>query len=107
MAVDFKEAIRTLAGSVADLGAVGQTTEGRLLVLATALGALVRTHPQPEVFAAEFRRLWLQAGQQHANESVGEDGQAGIDQALAILEESCSAPLNVRSPDVAEPPRAG
>lgn len=105
MAGDLNAAVRTLAGSVADLGDAAQSTQGQLLVLVTALGALVQTHPQPEVFAAEFRRLWLQAGQQHANESIGPEGQDGIDQALSVLEECCAVPLNVRAPDVAEPPR--
>lgn len=90
--------IKTLAAGVAALGDKAQDSEGSLMVLVCAVLALVRSHPQPEVFSDEFRRSWLLLGSQQSNAAVGEKTQRSIDQMLSMLEESCAVPLSVRPP---------
>lgn len=73
-------------------------------VWACAVLALVRAHPDPSAFAAEFRRCWQIAGAQHSNDSVLESAQSGYAAALADLERVCPVPLGVRPPGIAAPP---
>ncbi|MDO8768788.1 MAG: hypothetical protein Q7K57_08800 [Burkholderiaceae bacterium] len=91
--------IKTLAKSVAVLGEALQGVEGELPVLACALAALVSTHPDPPAFAAAFRRAWLQLGA--PNQALAADDAAGdrMRTLLSVLEECCSAPLNIRPPE--------
>lgn len=85
-----------LAGKVATLCEDGQHVRGQLIVLTCAVAALVRSHPAPEAFAAEFRRIWQLAGSQHSNAELGAPSEGGIYAVLEILEEECSCPLGVR-----------
>lgn len=91
-----QSAIEKLAGSVATLGEAVQGMNGELPVLVCAVAALVRTHPDGQAFAAAFRRAWLQIGE--PNQSLDDDDDAGrrMRALLAVLEECCSAPLNIR-----------
>lgn len=96
---------------VADLGKLvinqGENTAnllGQLNVVVLALGALVRTHPAPQAFAAEMRRVWLQAELPLESTETDEQLRSGIEQVLEILEEKCRAPLNIRPPGAAVPP---
>lgn len=73
-------------------------------VWACAVLALVRAHPDPSAFAAEFRRCWQIAGDQHSNGEVLEAAQNGYAAALADLEQACPVPLGVRPPRH-QPPR--
>ena len=101
------DVIKTLAASVATLGEAVQGVEGELPVLACAVAALVRTHPDGQAFAAAFRRAWMQIGA--PNQALAADDPTGdrMRSLLAVLEESCTAPLNVRAPGVAQPPDHG
>jgi len=90
--------VRTLAGAVVAQGEQLQQITGELSGLAVALMALVRTHPDPERFAAEFRRLWLQHGSQHSNAELGGPALESISAVLEMLEEACPVPLGVRPP---------
>lgn len=82
-------------------------------VLLCAVAALVRSHPAPEAFAAEFRRAWLDAGHPNTNELLVGAGVAattfsqGLSVALEVLEEACAVPLNIRPPGVACLPNGG
>lgn len=73
-------------------------------VLLIALSALVESHPAPAAFAKAFQAQWHRCGSQNQAQPAGSKSAEGMDDALSILEESCSVALNVRSPDVAEPP---
>jgi hypothetical protein len=64
-------------------------------MLAT-LAALVATHPDPESFAAAFRRCWMLLGQPHSDVQLGAETTAGIDELLDVIEEFCPVPLRVR-----------
>ena len=90
--------LKTLAGSVAGLGGEVEYQAAQSSVLLCAVAALVRAHPAPEIFAAEFRRAWQLAGSQHSNGANDSPVQAGIEVALETLEEACVVPLNVRPP---------
>ncbi|MHB9021315.1 MAG: hypothetical protein ACYC3A_05770 [Halothiobacillus sp.] len=88
--------LKTLASSVVLLGEESQETTGRLLVLESAVLALVRSHPDHERFAEEFRRCWQLFGSQHSNPDNGELTLMSISEALDRLEASCPVPLGVR-----------
>jgi|GEM_PF-6005033 len=92
--------IKTLSASVATLGEAVQGMEGELPVLVCALAALVQTHPEPQAFAAAFRRAWLQLGA--PNQALAADDAAGhrMRAVLDIVQECCPAPLNVLPPRV-------
>ena len=75
-------------------------------VWACAVLSLVRTHPDPSAFAAEFRGCWRKAGDQQSNGEVLEAAQSGYAEALAHLEQACRVPLGVRPPGVARRPQA-
>lgn len=88
--------IRDLARAVEAMGAAGQNTQGQLMVFTCAVAALVRSHPDPAAFAAEFRRFWQLSGSQHSNDANDGPGQQGIYELLEILEEACKVPLGAR-----------
>ena len=94
-------AIKTLSASVATLGQAVQEIEGELAVLVCALAALVQTHPEPQAFAAAFRRAWLEIGA--PNQALGADDASGqrMRAVLEILQDRCPAQLNVVPPGVA------
>lgn len=96
--------IEALAGSVATLGEAVGEVKGELPVLVCAVAALVRTHPEPQAFAAAFRRAWLQLGS--PNQALASDDPTGdrMRSVLEVLEASCQAPLGVRPPGVAADP---
>ena len=99
-----QSSIGTLAASVAALGEAVEEVGGELPVLVCAVAALVRTHPEPQAFAAAFRRAWLQLGA--PNQVLAADDPTGrrMRSALDVLAASCQAPLNIRPPGVAVPP---
>lgn len=82
-------AYEVLGEAVATLGDNAQFVAGKLLVLETALLALVQTHPDPAAFSAQFRRTWQLAGSQHSNSEHGPQNLAGIEQMMELLEEVC------------------
>lgn len=79
-----------------------QAAQGSVLLL--AISALVESHPDAASFAKAFQAQWTRSGNQNQAQPDGSKSAEGMDDALAILEESCSVPLGVRPPDVAEPP---
>lgn len=81
-----------------------QGAMGEAAVVLCALAALVRTHPNPGAFAAEFRRLWQQLGSPNQAWPADEPAAARMREALSVLEQACPLPLHVRPPDVAERP---
>lgn len=85
-----------LAAAVVNLGEALQQLASERYVVQAALIALVRAHPAPEAFASEFRRAWLQLGSPHSNEALGEPALGHIGLALAMVEDACPVPLNVR-----------
>lgn len=97
-------AIKALAASVATLGEAVQEVKGELPVLVCAVAALVQTHPEPQAFAAAFRRAWLQLGA--PNQVLAADDPSGrrMRDLLAVLEQWCPAPLNIRPPGQASAP---
>ena len=99
-----QSSIGTPAASVAALGEAVEEVGGELPVLVCAVAALVRTHPEPQAFAAAFRRAWLQLGA--PNQVLAADDPTGrhMRSVLEVLEASCQAPLNIRPPGVAVPP---
>lgn len=88
--------IRAIAGAVAVQGEQMQRIMGEADVLTMAVLALVRSHPDPAGFAAEFRRFWLQNGSQHSHAELGEPALGSISEMLSMLEEACVSPLGVR-----------
>ncbi len=96
MNLSIEERVRVLAGAVATQGEQMQRMMASEHAFGMAVLALVRSHPDPARFAAEFRRVWLDAGSQHSDESHGAIALESIAEALSMLEESCSVPLNVR-----------
>lgn len=99
-----KDQIKQLADIAAGLSGVAERTTSELAVLVCAVGALVQSHPDPQGFAAAFRRCWLHLEQ--PNQEQPDDSQAsrGIDAVLSVLEECCTVPLEVRPPDKAARP---
>ncbi|MDD2691885.1 MAG: hypothetical protein PHX69_08915 [Simplicispira sp.] len=91
--------IEVLGASVATLGEAVQGMEGELPVLVCAVAALVRTHPDGQAFASEFRRAWLQLGS--PNQALAADDPTGdrMRSLLDVLEASCQVPLNIRPPE--------
>lgn len=85
-------------------GDVVRHAAGTMDVLICAIGALVQTHPDPSVFALEFRRLWQRLGSPNESDTADELRLAGIDEALSVVEGSCPVPLGVRPPDAATKP---
>jgi hypothetical protein len=85
------EEVRDVAGANAQLA-------GHVAVLTCAVGALVQTHPDPAAFAQTMRQAWQQFGMPNQDEQTSPKTQAGIDQALSVLEDLCVAPLNIRPP---------
>lgn len=104
---DIKQQLSWLAGELDSHAAVLASEVARGSVWGCAVGALVRTHPDPSAFAAEFRRMWHLAGAQQSNTEVLHAAQKGYADALALLERGCPAPLGVRPPGVAREPDAG
>lgn len=82
--------------SIEKMAQAGQNTQGQLLLLMCAVAALVRSHPEPAVFAAELRRFWQLAGSQHSNDELDGAGSEGIVQVLEILEDASRVPLGIR-----------
>lgn len=88
--------IRMLAAGVATQGDLLQQHQAELGVIVAAIAALVRSHPDPEAFAAAFRRSWQLLGSQHSNVELGPQAASGTDAVLSILEQECAVPLKVR-----------
>ncbi len=97
----MNEAIRTLALAVQKLTEERMQVAGELIVLVAAVQSLVKTHPEPEQFAAAFRSTWIELGQRHSDGEGSPHALFGIDITLSTIEDACAVPLKVR------PPRAG
>lgn len=77
-------------------------------VLICAVAALVRTHPDAEAFADSFRLCWQRTGLAGLfSEDALSPASSGVSEMLAVLELHCAVRLNVRPPDVADPPLGG
>lgn len=92
----MSDRLKTLAQAVAHLGDAEADAHGQLAVLTCAVAALVRAHPEPQKFAAEFWRSWQLAGSPLADREADDPARAGIVQVLEVLEEACAVPLKVR-----------
>lgn len=101
---DLLDKIGRLAQLIISSNKVAEHAQGELIVLSSAIYALVRTHPDPEAFAAAFRSAWTTLGSRHSDEALGEEPLAGIDAVLSLLEGASRVPLQVRPPDVANAP---
>lgn len=98
------ERITALAKVAVEQGESAQQVAGELIVLASAIYALVRTHPDSAGFAQAFRSAWTELGERHAGSESGDRLLAGISGVLALIEGACRVPLNVRAPSAASPP---
>ena len=88
--------VRALAEAVENLGGMFSDATGEITVLACAVAALVRSHPDPKRFASEFYRSWQLLGSPLGFLEDGAPGRDGIESMLGIVEEACPVPLNVR-----------
>lgn len=93
-----EEPIKRLAALVSELAGANAQLAGNVAVLTCAVGALVQTHPDPAAFAAAMRQAWQHFGMPNQDEQTSPKTQAGIDQALGVLEDLCKVPLNIRPP---------
>lgn len=96
--MEINERLNLLAGSVATHANSLAEAAGTNVVLLAAVLSLVRTHPDPARFAAEFRRAWLLLGSPHQAAEPGSPYAAHIDESLNMLEEVLAVPLGVRPP---------
>lgn len=96
--------IAQLAKLVVMQNEVSANAQGQLKAVVCALAALVRTHPDPEAFARELRRAWMQADVPLEESGVDQETSAGMEAVLDVLEGNCSVPLNIRPPGKASPP---
>jgi hypothetical protein len=87
---------KALLKSIENMARDGENTQGQLMVLTCAVAALVRSHPEPAGFAAEFWRVWQLAGSQHSNDANDGPGYEGIVEVLEVLEDACAVPLGIR-----------
>lgn len=90
--------VHKLAEALAGMGDAFQAHVGETEVIKAAVAALVATHPDPEAFAAAFRRSWQLLGSQNQDIGNGEQALRGIGDALSFLEDACPAPLRIRPP---------
>lgn len=99
-----EDKIRVLAASVATTSEAVEGLEGELPVLVCAVVALVRTHPDPQAFAAAFGRAWLQLGA--PNQALEAECPTGrrMRSVLDSLEGACQVALNIRPPGQAQAP---
>lgn len=101
---DSKKHISQLAAMLLNQGETTANEMGQMKVVACALAALVRSHPDPEAFALAFRRAWMQGESPHEDGDIDQAVLAGTLQMLDVLEGNCAVPLNVRPPGLASPP---
>jgi hypothetical protein len=94
---DHERRIRGLGGEL-------EYESAQSSVLLCAISALIETHPEPAAFARAFRAQWHRIGSQNQAQPGGSKSSEGMDDALGFLEASCPVALEVRPPDVAEPP---
>lgn len=95
---DTKKHLRQLHATTDELAEQRLHVAGELMVLTSAVAALVQTHPDPHRFAQALRRVWLKLGQPHVGDDADPAVLHGIDAVLAILEDHAQEPLNVRPP---------
>lgn len=95
---DIKEHLRVLHAAREALIEDQLRLRGEVMVLASAVVAMVDTHPEPANFAEALRRAWFRLGQPHAGGETYPALLAGIDQMLTVLEEASQVPLNLRPP---------
>ena len=89
---------KLLAKAVATLGDSLGEIAGEHSVLQALVLAMVRTHPEPQRLAEEFRRVWMRHGSLHQSAEAGDSCAAGIAEMLGLLEENLPVPLQVRPP---------
>jgi hypothetical protein len=102
--MNIEQAVKDLAEAIGPIVEGTQDHQGQLAVVACALAALIKSHPDPEAFASAFRRSWLQLGAPNSDDHADPAFASGIDSMLSIAEEHCRVPLNVRNPDSSTPP---
>ena len=98
------QAVGVLAAKVDARGREQEHALSQQAVLMCAVTALVRTHPNAEDFADSFRLCWQRTGLANQSFPANSAARQGLDEMLAVLELHCAARLNVRPPDVADPP---
>lgn len=72
--------------------------QGEFRVLLTAVLSLVESHPAPERFAERFRAQWLTHFEEHEGGGYGQHYLGSMRTVLALLEQTCPAPLQIRAP---------
>ena len=85
-----------LAEQVVILCAEAEESAVQLLAHEAAVLSLIATHPDPERFAAEFRRRWQLFGSQHSVSERGAETLDRIGACLSQIEQACPVPLGVR-----------
>lgn len=80
------------------MGRSGQSA-GQTAVIA----ALVRTHPDPQAFAAALRSTWQEADEPHTDAMMREEYMEAARAVLAMVEKECPAPLGIRPAPIVEP----
>lgn len=98
------EAVAVVGARVAEHRRDQEHAIAQQAVLMSAVGALVQTHPDAELFAKCFLRCWQRTGLSDAPFPAESPSAIGIAQALAMLETLCKEPLSARPPGQAWPP---
>lgn len=99
------DAIGTLAKAVAMQAQTAQELAGELTVYASAIHALLRSHPDPGAFAEAFRSTWQGRGAPNQGGRESPSSLRGISRGLGMLESALPDRLHVRPDNVAQPPR--
>ena len=96
--MEINENLKTLAAAVAAHGNNLGEIAGEHVVLQALTLAMVRTHPEPQRLAEEFRRVWMRFGSPHQSGEADDSCSAGIAEMLGLLEEDLAVPLGVLPP---------
>lgn len=100
------QAVAVVGARVAEHWRAQEHAIAQQAVLMSAVGALVQTHPDAEVFAKSFLQCWQRTGLSDATFPPDSPSAQGIAQALSMLETLCKEPLSARPPGQAWPPSA-
>ena len=95
---DIEKHVRHLHDATNALAEERRVVAGEIMVLTSAVLALVDTHPEPERFAEALRRAWFRFGQPHVGDDADPAVLRGIDQMLKMFEEMSRVPLHLRPP---------
>lgn len=90
--------VSRLRDALADDMNARSSDQGEFRVLLTTVLSLVATHPDPTRFAERFRAQWLMYFEEHEGGAYGPHYLGGMRTMLALVEQLCPVPLQVRAP---------